>query len=102
MTWPFGPRADLNRAELIALLELDEVAFERRFGQTALSRPGRAGLLRNAAIVLGNEGDELSVPALSRCSAKPSPSSAAPRRGRWGKSADPCTCGVEKPVGRRG
>ncbi len=58
----FRPRADLNPAELIPLLALDEIAFERTFGQTALSRPGRAGVLRNAAIVLGNERDERSVP----------------------------------------
>jgi epoxyqueuosine reductase len=62
----FRPRADLNPAELIPLLALDEIAFERTFGQTALSRPGRAGVLRNAAIVLGNERDERSVPPLSR------------------------------------
>jgi epoxyqueuosine reductase len=62
----FRPRADLNPAELIPLLELDEIAFERTFGQTALSRPGRTGVLRNAAIVLGNQRDERSVPGLTR------------------------------------
>ena len=69
----FRPRADLNRADLIGLLELDDTAFEQRFGKSALSRPGRAGVLRNAAIVLGNEGDELRLPALCRilCDAEP-------------------------------
>jgi epoxyqueuosine reductase len=62
----FRPRPDLNPAQLIPLLELDETAFERTFGQSALSRPGRAGLLRNAAIVLGNQRDERAVPALER------------------------------------
>ncbi len=47
-------------------MELDETAFEQRFGASALSRPGRAGVLRNAAIVLGNEGDEHAIPALCR------------------------------------
>ena len=69
----FRPRADLNPAELIPLLELDEIAFERTFGQTALSRPGRAGVLRNAAIVLGNQRDEQSVPILSRVLADEEP-----------------------------
>jgi epoxyqueuosine reductase len=69
----FRPRADLNRADLIGLLELDDAAFEQRFGQSALSRPGRPGVLRNAAIVLGNEGDEHALPALCRilCGAEP-------------------------------
>jgi epoxyqueuosine reductase len=62
----FRPRTDLNPANLISLLELDEMAFERTFGQSALSRPGRAGILRNAAIVLGNQQDERAVPALDR------------------------------------
>jgi epoxyqueuosine reductase len=62
----FRPRADLNPADLILLLDLDDEAFARRFGATALARPGRAGVLRNAAIVLGNQRDEPAVPALCR------------------------------------
>jgi epoxyqueuosine reductase len=62
----FHPRPDLNPAQLISLLELDDIAFERTFGQSALSRPGRAGILRNAAVVLGNQRDERAVPALDR------------------------------------
>jgi epoxyqueuosine reductase len=62
----FRPRPDLNPAELIPLLTLDAEDFERRFGDTALARPGRAGLLRNAAIVLGNNRNAQAVPALCR------------------------------------
>lgn len=62
----FRPRPDLNPADLMMLLDLDEEAFWRQFGQSALSRPGRAGVLRNAAIVLGNQRDERAVPALCR------------------------------------
>jgi epoxyqueuosine reductase len=47
-----------------ALLALDEPAFRERFRHTALWRARRSGLLRNAAIVLGNGGDSASVPAL--------------------------------------
>jgi epoxyqueuosine reductase len=62
----FRPRADLNPADLTSLLDLDDEEFARRFGGSALSRPGRAGVLRNAAIVLGNQRDEPAVPALCR------------------------------------
>jgi epoxyqueuosine reductase len=48
------------------LLDLDDEEFARRFGGSALSRPGRAGVLRNAAIVLGNQRDEPAIPALCR------------------------------------
>ncbi len=47
-----------------ALLALDEAAFRERFRGTALWRARRSGLLRNAAIVLGNRGDRAAVPAL--------------------------------------
>jgi len=52
--------------DLIELLSLDEAAFRERFRGTALTRPKRAGLLRNAAIALGNLGDRTAVPALVR------------------------------------
>ena len=47
------------------LLRLDESAFRRRFGGTSLARTRRRGLLRNAAVVLGNTGNPAAVPALS-------------------------------------
>ncbi len=49
-----------------AVLELDEAAFRARFRRSALWRARRSGLLRNAAIVLGNRGDRRAVPALER------------------------------------
>ncbi len=55
---PFGP--------LEALLDLDGDGFRARFRGSAISRAKRAGLLRNAAIVLGNRGDARAVPALRR------------------------------------
>ena len=93
----------LTRAQLISLLELDEIAFERTFGQTALSRPGRAGLLRNAAIVLGNQRDERAVPALERVAL--GSRTGRPRCGGlgFGENRRPvCSSGVEKPACRRG
>ncbi len=47
------------------LLRLDRSAFRRRFGDTSLARTRRRGLLRNAAVVLGNSGNPAAVPALA-------------------------------------
>lgn len=55
----------LTPASLIELLALDETEFRSRFRKTPLFRPGRAGLLRNAAIVAGNSGDPQFIPALT-------------------------------------
>jgi epoxyqueuosine reductase len=41
--------------------------FEERFGDTPLTRPGRAGLLRNCCVVAGNLKLKEAVPALVRC-----------------------------------
>ena len=60
----FQPAADLAPANAIELLGLSEEAYRERFRHSPLARPKRAGLLRNAAIVLGNSGDALAVPAL--------------------------------------
>ncbi len=37
-------------------LTISDEEFQQRFGKTPLERPGRAGMARNAAIVLGNIG----------------------------------------------
>lgn len=60
------PREDLVEPDLIQLLEMSEEEFQKHFQGTALSRPRRAGLLRNAAIVLGNVGDESALSALEK------------------------------------
>lgn len=61
----FQPRNDLHPADATALLALDEEEFRRHFRKSPLSRPRRSGLLRNAAIVLGNSGDRQAVPPLA-------------------------------------
>jgi epoxyqueuosine reductase len=53
-------------APLETLLELDRDAFRARFRDTAIWRTKRAGLLRNAAIVLANRGERRAVAALTR------------------------------------
>ena len=50
----FLPVGDRNPIDLIGLFDLDEAAFRERFRHTPLWRPRRRGILRNAAIVLGN------------------------------------------------
>ena len=58
-----GPRLDL--VETLGLR--DEAAFATRFAATPLLRPGRGGLLRNAAVAARNVGALAAVPALERC-----------------------------------
>jgi epoxyqueuosine reductase len=44
---------------------LDEAAFRTRFRRSPLLRPGRAGLLRNVCVALGNWGASEAIPALT-------------------------------------
>jgi epoxyqueuosine reductase len=69
----FRPRSDLNPVELGQLFDLDEEGFALAFGKNALARPGRAGLLRNAAVVLGNQRDPAAIPALQQALADAEP-----------------------------
>jgi epoxyqueuosine reductase len=62
----FAPLETMNPVALCELLGLTEDEFRRRFRKTPLWRPHRRGLLRNAAIVLGNQRDENAVAALSQ------------------------------------
>ncbi len=49
---------------LADVLALDEARYEAEFVGTAMRRATRSGLRRNAAIVLGNRGDDAALPAL--------------------------------------
>jgi epoxyqueuosine reductase len=60
----FLPAAGANPLGLARLFSLDEAAFRRRFGQSPLWRARRAGLLRSAAVALGNRPDAAALPAL--------------------------------------
>jgi epoxyqueuosine reductase len=64
----FPHRSDLEALDPIALLAMSEEEYRQRFIGTALTRTGRSGLRRNAALVLGNRGDPFALPAL-RCAA---------------------------------
>ena len=54
------------QVDLLEIMALSEAEFRQRFRGTPLWRTKRSGLLRNAAIVLGNRGDERALPALRR------------------------------------
>jgi epoxyqueuosine reductase len=60
----FAPRAELSGFDSCGVLALSEAEFRVRFRRTALMRAGRTGVLRNAALVLGNQGDPSALPAL--------------------------------------
>jgi epoxyqueuosine reductase len=51
---------------LAALVAMDEPAFRARFRGTAMSRAKRAGVVRNAALILGNRAERAAEPALRR------------------------------------
>lgn len=59
--------------DLLELLALDEDAFRARFREKPLWRARRAGLLRNAAVVLGNLGDPAAIPTLEAARSDPNP-----------------------------
>ncbi len=67
--WPeLRPEAGAGtRLDLEALLSIpDDASFDARFEGTPLLRPGRSGMLRNAAIAARNVGATSAVPVLAR------------------------------------
>jgi epoxyqueuosine reductase len=78
----FAPRATdsawLSRAELGAprladLAGLDEAGFRSVFAGSAIKRSGRARLIRNVLIALGNSGDAAALPVAAARLGDPSP-----------------------------
>jgi epoxyqueuosine reductase len=62
----FLPRQDAGLEDLETLLGLSEGEFRARFRNTPLWRPRRRGILRNAAIILGNQRHVPALKALCR------------------------------------
>jgi epoxyqueuosine reductase len=60
----FRPFEDMNPVRLAELFELDDETFRARYRHTAWWRVKRRGILRNAAIVLGNQADRSAYTAL--------------------------------------
>jgi len=75
--WNGDARDAAGREELAphlpSLLALDEAGFRARFGRTAVARAKRRGLLRNAAVALGNSENPDAVPPLAAALADPEP-----------------------------
>lgn len=67
------PAADANPLELAPLFELDDAGFRARFRHTPLWRAKRRGLLRSAALALGNQRHAAGLPALARGLNDPEP-----------------------------
>lgn len=61
----FQPVEGLRPLGLHGLFELDDVQFRARFRKTPLWRPKRRGILRNAAIALGNQPSEKGLKSLA-------------------------------------
>src|ERR1700730_1227853 len=60
------PPCDELMPSLPELMALDDEGFRRRFGKSAIKRTKRRGLLRNAAIALGNSENPAAIPILAR------------------------------------
>ena len=63
----FHPDPEWVNPDLIAWLERDPTEFRLRLKGTALARTKRSGLVRNAALILGQRESEAAVPALIGC-----------------------------------
>jgi len=60
----FAIDPQIAKTNAIELLQMSAAEFDARYGKTPLARPGRKGMLRNAAIVLGNAGDPAAIAVL--------------------------------------
>ena len=82
----FQPRQGQPALALAELLALDEQEFRRRFRGSPLGRAKRSGLLRSAALVLGNRPDRAAFESLVAALADAEPvvrGAAAWALGRW-------------------
>jgi len=97
----FQPRGGETALSLAGLLALDEQAFRKRFKGSAIKRAKRTGLLRSAAIALGNKPDPASFPALAAAAGDADPvvrEAAKWALGRWieaGVMADECRAALD-------
>ena len=67
----FAAREGVPRPDLAQELALDEVAFKAKFKGSPVKRAKRRGYLRNVAVALGNEGQELGwKPGRDDCAGK--------------------------------
>ena len=77
-----APRAENIAPDASELLALSEHAFDARFGDTAVTRAGRAGLARNAALALAHRAAPGDRAALERA-AREDPEAVVREHARW-------------------
>jgi epoxyqueuosine reductase len=65
-TAAFASHARWDQHDATDLLRMNDEAFASYAQASALKRPGRLGMARNAAIVLGNAGDKRHLPVLDQ------------------------------------
>jgi epoxyqueuosine reductase len=88
--WPeFEPRYG-TRLSLTEALELDQPAFSEKFRGSAIKRTRRRGLVRNAALALGNSGDAEARSDLERLAAE-DPDPVVREAAEWGLRRLPAT-----------
>src|SRR5438093_4274282 len=101
--WNGDARDAAGREELApplpSLLPLDEAGFRARFGRTAVARAKRRGLLRNAAVALGNSENPDAVPPLAAALADPEP--LVPAHAAWALGRVGAARGGRAPEGGR-
>lgn len=81
-TRDFAPDPRWQGVTVSEVLGLDDARFAALTEGTPLARPGRAGLARNAATVLGNVGRRLHLPVLTRA-ADEDPDETVRATARW-------------------
>jgi len=69
----FQTEASYDPVDLLELISIDEATFRSRFRKTPMWRARRRGLIRNAAIVLGNSRDCRAIEPLERLCTDPEP-----------------------------
>jgi epoxyqueuosine reductase len=62
----FQTREGLDAPKLADLLGMDQAAFSAKFKGSPIKRAKRRGLLRNAAVALGNVGSDEDIPVLGQ------------------------------------
>ncbi len=85
----FQGMPESRAVELAPLFSLTDEAFRRSFHRTALWRTKRRGLLRNAALLLGNQGSSEAVEALLQGLRDPEPLVRAASVWGLGRLGDP-------------
>ncbi|NLF00326.1 MAG: tRNA epoxyqueuosine(34) reductase QueG [Anaerolineales bacterium] len=86
---------------LTTLLSLDETAFQARYRSSPIWRARRRGLLRNAAVALGNWGDAQALPALAAALGDPEPLVRGHAAWALGRIGGPTACAALEAARQR-